>query len=158
MRRFTLRLSKDEYRSFKVHAQRQGKKKMGQFIKDTALAYLEQEYVPRDSKPIADLASAIRKIGNNVNQIVHGIHRTLKRQQFTGAFDDRKAYEQLLQNYTVLVKDVEEIRASIQQYLTSPPLRLGDALWELLQDQPDKIHQLRAMLDEIEAQQNNAND
>ena len=84
--RFTLRLDQNEYKRLHYYAQQHQGKKMTSFIKAAALAYLEQNYVPRQPKLLQEITIQIRKIGNVINQVVQSLHRTAKRKGMTGAY------------------------------------------------------------------------
>lgn len=155
-KRFTLRLTMPEYERFMHHAKRHHtpdeKLHLGNYIKAAALAYVEQKYVPRNTKPIESLTVQIQKVGNNINQVVHAIHRTMIRTDFSGALADKHAYAYLHQQYQILLKQVVDVKKEVQHYMEKPPLKLADALWELIQEQPEKIADIRLFLDRAEAE------
>lgn len=150
-RRFTLRLTEQEYNRFSMYAQQHNHDNMGLFIKKAASAYLDKQYLPRDEAAAENLLKAIRRIGNAVNQVVQSIHRTAKRERLTGAFADEKSLVILQREYEFLVGRLDALQQEVKAFMVSPPKRVGETLWEILSKEPDKIEQVRALLDKIES-------
>lgn len=149
-KRLTLRLSPQEHQRLLDHASvRCRQLSLNTAIKEFALAYLDEQYVPRDSEAIQTLSQQLQKIGNNINQIVQQLHRTRKYLTMTGASPNQEM-DSLQQGYTQLVEQVAVLKQDVQGYFHSPPLRLDIALWELVRDQPEKVEEVRNILDKIE--------
>ena len=156
--RFTMRMAKEEYRQLQAYAKKHKDKSFHAFIKESALAYMNQRYVPRDPDAIDGLTKAIRKIGNVINQVVQRIHRTEKWQNLTGGFSEEKSLKKLQREYEFLVKRVTDMEEEVKNYMAVPPKRVGEALWEIVSREPGKIDDIRKLLDEIETKlQSNAN-
>lgn len=152
--RFTLRLTDDEYRRLTSYAKQHKRKSLAQFVREAALGYVEQQYIPRDPDVVDTLTKAIRKIGNVVNQVVQSIHRTAKRQHLTGAFSEERTLAKLQREYEFLVKQIHGLEHELASFMVSPPKRVGEALWEILRSEPEKINQIRSLLDDIEKKMN----
>ena len=151
VKRFTIRLTKEEYRQLKLQADKH-QKSLTEFTKASALAYVDQQYLPRDTEQIAQLRKGITKIGNNINQVVQGLHRSAKWSNFHGGFDERDL-KRIQLRYQDLVKTVATLQQQVDTFIKAPTSNLSEAIWELLSEQPGKIPALRLLLDEIEAKQ-----
>ncbi len=149
-KRFTMRLTNEEYQRFKIQIANHQQMNLSGFIKTSALAYLEERYIPRDQGKVEELNKAIRKIGNTINQVVQQIHRTAKYERFNGAVTDA-TIEHIKSKYELLVKRVYELQKTLELFMTSPPGKLEAVRAELLQQEPGKIALLRNILDEVEA-------
>lgn len=149
-KRVTLRLTPSEHQRLTDHASVRCRRiNLNTAIKAWALAYLDEQYVPRNNETIEQLYQQIQKIGNNINQVVHSIHRDRKYLSMTGASGERDI--QLLHTkYAQLTQDVQTLKQAVQDYFSSPPLRLDVALFEAVRDQPERIQQIREWLDDIE--------
>lgn len=148
--RLTLRLTQEEYRRLQTHAKEYENLSFSAFIKQAALAYLEEGYIPRDSQKTDEVTKSIRKIGNLINQVVQSLHRTAKRGSLSGAFSDENDIKKLYREYEFLVKRVADLEKEAHTFFASPPTKIGKALIDILQDDPAKIQEVRALLDELE--------
>lgn len=156
-KRFSLRLKPHEYQQLKSYAGKH-EKKLGVFIKQAALAYLEQGYVPRNAEAIEHLQKDIRKAGHNINQIVHSIHRNIRWSELSGKNDVRIALEEYKVNYEKLVTKVSGLTARVESYFVTPPVNVADALWEIVRANPEKIPALRQLLNDMENTMHDADD
>jgi len=149
-KRFSLRLDKVEHRRLKHHAALHNNSKLGVFIKQSALAYLDQSYIPRSPEVIDELQKDVRQIGNNINQIVHYLHKQLKFEKPILNRQEAQEYDwqTLSSNYENLVIAVSHLNEQITSYFTSPPMKLTDALMQVIQDDPKTIGELQAFLSE----------
>ncbi len=102
-KRVNLTLSKEEYRDF-VRAAKSEKKKTSTYIKELALAGLEnQAYVPSELQDeLKTLRFAIRNIANNVNQIAHysNIVRSVSTENENNLLQHIKQLEEAIYQYT----------------------------------------------------------
>ncbi len=144
-KRFSLNLTDEEYKKFQRYAKRHNQKHVGKFIKAAAVAYLEQQYVPRDTESIEKLTKTIGGIGNDINLIVQRVY--LQSRRATNSIDD---FQNLQKGYVVLITQVQEMQKKIKVYMVSPPKTLMVALREFLQDDSNKIQQLRTILNQWE--------
>ena len=151
-KRLTLRLTKEEYDRLQIHAKEYSDLSFSTFIKQSALAYLEQNYIPQNPQEISALTKAIRKIGNVINQVVQSIHRTAKRGNLSGAFSDEGDLKKLHQEYDFLVGRVTAIEQEVENFMGKPTEKIGVVLTKILLQDPSKIVTVRALLDKIESQ------
>lgn len=156
--RLTLRLTKNEYRRFKVATNDHQLGSMNTFIKQVALAYLDKGYVPRHIQGIEKLSREVNAIGNNINQVVHTIHRTRKRDQLTGAYDDEKVWQQLQDAYSALAQQVVAMEEKVQVYMKKPPVQLSVALSEFITAHPERVGELQELIASLAQQAKHAND
>ena len=125
-------LSKSEHRKIKQFAKRYKRKSLNRFILDCALAYLEDEYIQHDEELVQQYLYQIRAIGNNVNQVVHQLHRT---KQYT----HKGAYQHL--------KDkVDELVDTVNEFMNQPP-KLRPALEKLFMEVPESIEDFERFLE-----------
>lgn len=150
-KRLTLRMSPSEHRVFSEHLRvRCRRLSLNAAIKQWALAYLNEQYVPRDPESIQQLVQQVQKIGNNVNQVVHQLHRDRKHQAMNGSSEQQNS-RLLHDKYEELVAQIHKLKQRVEQYFTSPPLRLNTALIEAVRDRPELIQELQAQLAELAA-------
>ena len=127
-------LSKTEHQKLKQFAKRYKRKALNRFILDCAFAYLENESVKHDEDLIQDYLYQIRAIGNNVNQVVHQLHRTKK-------YTDKAAYQYL--------KDkVDELSNTVKTFMNKPP-KIRPILEELFMEVPESIDDFERFLEEM---------
>lgn len=148
--RFTMRLTKSEFETFTHYAEGHDFKSLSSFIKASALAYLEQQYIPRNQDKVDELSKGIRKISNNVNQVVQSIHRRTKYNGMSGKINERDEFVALNNDYKKLVTKVEQLRKEVTTFMNSSSGRVGDTLWEILSTEPEKINDVRMLLHDIE--------
>lgn len=135
-------LSKSEYRKLKRYAKRYKRKALNRFILDCAMAYLVDEYVNHDEALTQKVSYQIRAIGNNVNQVVHQLHRTKD-------YQNKAAYSQLK-------TEIEQLHQTVQAHIKQPP-KIKQILEKLFEDVPESIHDFERFLATIKAK-NNPND
>ena len=167
--RLTLRLTDEEYGRLQNHAQEHQDISFSAFIKESALAYLEKQYIPRDTEATNELVKSIRKIGRVINQVVQSLHRATKYRNSKKDSDDKttlqksggeayqgnhptdkKQLEKLHREYGFLVKRVSDMEKEVQVFMASPPKKIGKVLVEILEKDPSKITAVRRLLDDIE--------
>lgn len=144
--RLTLRLSKQENRLLKQSAKQQKERSLNTFIKKISLAYLEEKYVPRDTKPLDETIKELRAIGRNINQVIRALHRSvflpsnkmLTESDMGGVIE---TYENLHETVTKLEKKLVDRYESI-------PGRLDQALAEFCENRPERIGELIEFLEE----------
>ncbi len=73
-KRVTFFLSKEQYASLEPVAKSQGMK-VGAYVREAAFAYLNQVFLLPDDDQVHQLEIGIRRIGNNINQVVHRFHQ-----------------------------------------------------------------------------------
>lgn len=151
--RFTLRLSQKEYERLVRHATKLEKKNLSDFIKEAAFTHLDQHYVRFDKKILIEHKQELRKIGNNVNQVVQSIHRMVRRKNLAGQVEDAQLYEVLQLNYQQIIQDLVQLQNEFSRFMEElekkPPLRIDEALFLMLQDKPEKIIQLQKILSDF---------
>lgn len=163
--RLTLRLNDKEYARLQAYAKMHERLSFSSFIKQSALAYQEQGYIPRDPSVTNELVKSIRKVGRVINQVVQSLHRIRRHRTEKDKQEDMKRVgegstvvvdeimlKKLEREYDFLVKRVGELEQEVQQYIVSPPQKVGEALMEILQRNPSKITEVRKLLDSIEEQ------
>lgn len=82
-KRVTLRMTHAEYAylqaSVRGHVNEQANPlSFNKAIKEFALAYAQQKYIPTDKSVVRELITEIRRVGNNINQISRTLHRQSK--------------------------------------------------------------------------------
>jgi len=158
--RLTLRLSDEEYNRLQSYAQEHQEISFSTFIKESALAYQEQGYIPRDPNVVNELVSSVRKIGRVINQVVQSLHRMRRRTdnkkpgQIATGEGKEVMLEKLEREYDFLVRRVGEIEQEVVRYMQSPPKKMGEVLVEILQKDPSKLGAIRNLLDGIEQKVN----
>ena len=154
--RLTLRLSEEEYARLQSYAQEHEGISFSTFIKQSALAYQEQGYIPRNPNAVHELVASIRKIGRVVNQVVQSLHRIRRHRSDEGNRQgetvtvDEILVKKWEREYAFLVKRVGELEREVKAYMSSPPQKVGEVLVEVLEKDPSKIGEVRKMLDELE--------
>ncbi len=73
-KRIQITFSNSEFHRIQKSAKKH-KKKVGQFLKQCVFAYLEKTFIPQNEEKIHSIELAIRKIGNNVNQIARNSNK-----------------------------------------------------------------------------------
>ncbi|KAA3625756.1 MAG: hypothetical protein DWQ02_21155 [Bacteroidetes bacterium] len=148
--RYTLRFSKTEFSELKRVATRYTstdtptitkKAKLAPFIKKAVLAYLSNQYLPRDEKLVRELGKDIRAIGNNINQLTQRIHQLRRSNQQSGNLSDDE-FNALYTNYFALQNHIIDLESRINKFMHQPTKTLKQALEESLLDRPNKIDQL----------------
>lgn len=124
-------LSKAEYRKLKRFAGRYKRRALNRFILDCAIAYLENEYVNHDEELTKGVMYQIRAIGNNVNQVVHQLHRTKD-------YQNKVAYQQLK-------KQIDALYQTVQTYMKQPP-KIKPILEKLFEEVPESIDDFEQFL------------
>lgn len=144
--RFTLRLSHDEYKRLLRHADANEKKNLGEFIKKSAFSFLDKHYVRFHESSLQLHRQDVTKIGNNINQVVQSIHRMVKKQQLEGRNESAFLYEDLIIQILELQKEFNQFILQLEQ---KPPLRLDEALYLMLLDNPEKLPALQGILNDF---------
>ena len=96
-------LTKAEYRKLKGFAQRYKQDSLNRFVLDCAFSYLEKESMDHDPEQTLQLIYQIRAIGNNINQVVHGLHRTRN-------YVQQEAYRTLQHQVNLIEQKIENQR------------------------------------------------
>lgn len=73
-KRLEISLSEQQYQVLQQQAQKH-QRPLSTFAKDCIWAYLENMYIVPDEHTIQDLETGMRRIGNNINQLVMHVHR-----------------------------------------------------------------------------------
>lgn len=134
--RFENTLTKAEYRKLKSFAKRYRRKSLNRFMLDCAFAYLENEYIDHNPELTLALGREIRAIGNNVNQVVHQLHRTRDYQN---------------KNFYELIRDqIKTLQLVVKDFLSHPP-NLKTELETLFQQIPESIHDFEHFLETMKA-------
>jgi len=147
--RFNIRLTPEEYSRLRRVSKGHGRK-MGEFIKEAAIAYVDQGYVVRNKKGIADLTSQVRSIGRTINQAVQKLHRRTAFFQKSGNQSPNEEIQKLKSDYQLLVSEVEGLRKVLEGFMASPPLRVGEVLREQLEGNPERIQEMKKWIDLLE--------
>ncbi len=101
-KRIDVRLSLEEYRQFKRYAKAHRRTHLAPFIKEAVRAYAEKTYLAKNPTLITELIVQIRRIGNNINQVVQAMH-------VTRDYQNHKYYTELLDQIEDLKHEVEEV-------------------------------------------------
>lgn len=117
-KRIEMRLSKAEYDFFLLKNKQYNRRYLGRFIKESALAYLQKEYVVVSPTTLATLIEQVKIIGNNINQCIH-------------AMNALKAHHEA-SRYKALKKSVEVLVDLVQEAFKYPPELTGKRLSELI--------------------------
>lgn len=152
--RVSIRLSHKEIKEISFYAQRHNGLSMNRFIKSTCLAYLENRYLLRNLKPVEDLISEVRKIGNNINQLVRVSHQKLNASKFQSI--QEKDLKQLCGISGKALSVVIQTQRLIERKMESLPQRLDVALDEFLKSNPERISPLIKKLEGLLSQYENA--
>lgn len=147
-KRFSLNMTKEEYSRLKTFAKRHQYEHLGKFIKASAFAYLENNYVPRDREGIELLVKQVGKMGNNINQIVQQLHWKMESSR---SGEQGQDYQLLQAGYQRLVQEVYELQQVTKNYFSMPPKKLLQALTEFLQDDKQRIKPLLDYLRQLES-------
>jgi predicted RNA-binding Zn ribbon-like protein len=104
----TLTFTKQQHRSLQRAAEQSGRK-LAPFIRETALASLENRFlVPKDlEQRLFGFTIQLRKIGTNINQLAH--HANQKRHTVT-------------EDLTEIRRVLTRMEAEVIEYVTHPPL------------------------------------
>ncbi|QGY44846.1 plasmid mobilization relaxosome protein MobC [Maribellus comscasis] len=130
-KRKSVYLTQKEMSVLMTAAKRHGMR-LGTFIRFAALAYVKTEYLlPSDSK-IQELEVALRRIGNNINQLTKHVHQ----RGFTK--EDLVAFQQKL----------NELENRVSDFLRQP-LPLKEFLKNLLHQKPEYADVLEKVLKEF---------
>ncbi len=123
-------MTKDEHSLLYDESKKHGLK-LGRFIKLSAISYVQKEYIVPDTNRLNNLELGIRKIGNNVNQLV----------RFTHA---KGLSESTLSQIQKHLNELEDrISTALQQ-----PLNLNDFLRKLLKENPEYATTLQSIINE----------
>ena len=128
-KRLKITLSSHEYDRLKEQAEAHGQK-FAAFAREAMLAYLDQRFLVPDAQKVSDLEVALRKIGNNINQIAHHTNRI-----------ERLTYG----NATQLRQNLEELEDTISQSMRQPP-NILEAVAQAIQEKRSLVPQLEALL------------
>ncbi len=151
--RFTVRLTPQEYTHLRSYADAHNEKSLNKFVKQAALAYLNQQYISRQPELIAGLIKEIRSCGRLINQVVQKIHWQLKRDRLTGAAKDTRTYMERLENrYQAIHEQVNQMEYRIAEYEQSPPPKLGKVVWVYLKAHPETVEPLHQLLEDFKRQ------
>ena len=112
------------------HAENHGLK-LGTFIRKSALAYLKTEYLLPENNRVKDLELGIRRIGNQINQLLRHVH------QFGFTPDNQKE----------LREKINQLEDKVS-YAMRQPLPLKEFLRQLLKRKPEYIHDLKQALND----------
>ena len=105
--------------------------KLGTFIRKSALAYLKTEYLLPENNRIKELEIGIRRIGNQINQLLRHVH------QFGFTPDNQKE----------LREKINQLEDKVS-YALRQPLPLNEFLRQLLKRKPEYIHELKQVLND----------
>ncbi|MGB0524628.1 MAG: plasmid mobilization relaxosome protein MobC [Flammeovirgaceae bacterium] len=136
VKRTSVTLSKEEHKQIESAAKRH-QIKVATFIKACTLAYLEGQYIlPEDTK-VQALELGIRKIGNNINQIVRKLHG----HKYVNA-DDIEGMQHKLHELEALISNSlrrpERISTLLEQHIKQNPEMLTQL--ELFVQKQKAIH------------------
>ena len=135
--RVEVAFSQTDFRKLKRFAGRRYRRKyLSKFLKECTFAYLANETVEHDPKLTRELVKQIQVIGNNINQVVHQLHRTRD-------YQNRKYYEQLK-------GQTKSLHQTIQTFLQTPP-QLRQQLEKLFTQVPESINDFERFLSEMKA-------
>ncbi len=124
-------LSQKEFDTLAIAAKRHGVQ-LGTFIRLAALAYVKAEFLlPSDSR-IQELEIALRRIGNNINQLTRHVHQQGMTQEDLSAFQNK----------------LNELEDRVAHALRQP-IPLKDFLSQLLKKQPEYAEVLEQVLNEF---------
>lgn len=137
-KRVTFSLSKSVHQELEEKASQQGLK-VGAYVKQCALAYLNQVFLLPDDSQVQDLELSIRKIGNNINQVVHQFHK--RKLPIPDTL-------QLIQTHLQHLE--EDITAAFRE-----PQSLLEVLQEALEKEPQLISKLKSIIETIEKSNRN---
>lgn len=129
-------LTKSKFRKLKGFAKRYKREAVNRFLVDCAFAYLEDEALEHNLELTRELVRQIRAIGNNVNQVVHQLHRT-------------KAYQH--QGFYQHLKDrIDHLELTIVDFIKTPPKLKGE-LENLFEQVPESIHDFERFLENMKS-------
>ena len=117
--RIEIRFSKEEYRLLQQAAQDHYHKHLSPFIKESALAYVQQRIVMPKIDEMESLTASITKIGHLINQLVQRTHGL-------------KLYAQENQ-YIALKARVGDLEQLVQEEIACPKLITAQTLMEYIQ-------------------------
>lgn len=141
-KRLETRLSFTEYRTLQKWAKRHKRKHLAPFLKEMAFAYLNETYIEKDPALTESLLLQIRRIGNNVNQVVQSMHSTRD-------YSNAKYYESL-------TSSIEEVRSEVKAFITAPPelspVMVVKYLRKYIKERPEHYAFLRRFVDGLDPQ------
>lgn len=139
----TIRLNQDEFKKITLSKIQHNKSSLASFIVKSAIAYIDQAYLPHNEDDIRKLILEINKIGNNVNQIVHKLHIQLQYKSLNGDWDDSmQNLTKLMVGYELLVDRVQILETTIREFVMSPPPIINGARWVDIKSDKDKLKAL----------------
>ncbi len=140
-RKFTIRLTVEEYELIKSYAAKHGNTSLNKFIVTSALAYCGNKYLVRNEDEKQKLSKAISSISRNINQVTQRIHYLLKiRNGFTT--NDKTNYEMFHNAYGLLAQQVEHLKDQVDSYCNQPPPSIGGLSWEEIRSNKEKLEEL----------------
>ena len=129
-------VSKAQYQQFKKEAKRHKEKSPSAFVLKCALAYLNQHYIPHDPELIRQYIIQVRRIGNNINQVVHSLH-------YQKDYSNKSAYQQIK-------KQVDTLQEAVHEHMNKS-LPIGQELMRLFTENPKTVEYFEKFLAEWKA-------
>ncbi len=143
LKRLTIGFSKDDHRKLKL-ASKDHHRSLSEFIRNAAIAYIEQGYLPHDVKQIKDLTLNLQRIGNNINQITRRLHVIIKIKSIDGSTDTITIdkLKRLEKGLVFLIEQVTSIKEKVESYLDAPPPSLLSLSWEKMRSDRSRIQKV----------------
>ena len=135
-KRVELLLTPSEYRILKKGAS-EHQQKMRPFLKACVLAYMNKSFIQPNEEKLRKLRLELRRIGTNINQLVRFVNRT--------AYIDNEQINSL-SNY---LKEIDQKVCVVLQQ----PTDLKEWLSDFIQQHPNNLQKLKALVSQFEAQQ-----
>ena len=147
-----VRMTVQEHKTLNSLAKKHNKS-LNVFMKESALAYANKSYMPRDPKQIDSVLQEIRKAGNNINQIAHQINKMKYRKVPHSIENEMKVIDN---SFQTLLRYVEKIEIKAIEGFKSTPSTLKQELNEIVKIEPQKADELITFLQKKKRSQKNS--
>jgi len=146
-KRLNIRLTHREYARIAEQAGRHSLS-MNKYIKTTCLAYMDQHFVQPDEEPLNNIIRLLNKSSNSINQIVKRTHAACNK----SLSQKHSELEPLTRAYDLLLKQVQDIKHTVQDQSKTLPPSIKVILMDYLKEQPHQAKDLRDFLEKEVAQ------
>lgn len=142
-KRFTIRVTKEEFRRIDSYRNKVEFPSTSKFIIDSCIAYLDKEYLVPNFKQIEAINRVLNMMANDISLVINKMNSHIKVKNIRGEIEvNKKSIVNLIKEFIELRKIVLNQKEEFKVFISTPPIEIIGFKWDEIKGDKSKIEKL----------------